>query len=183
MNVMILLGVTGGVVVAVFVMLYNGLINLRNDCDKAWSNIDVLLRQRYDEIPNLVEVCKGYIRHERETLTRVVEARKAGLAAHSPLEADQAHGRASSATADLFLVAEGYPDLKANEQFLRLQKRITGLESEIADRREYFNNCVNNYNTRIAQLPDVMVARLLGFGPRPLLRFRPADLEMKRRAA
>lgn len=154
----------------VFVIIYNGLVRLTNRCDQAWSNIDVLLKQRYDEIPNLVKVCDAYLRHERETLMRLMEARRLGLAAPDPPAADRAAGETAAAMAGLFAVAERYPELKANEQFLRLQKRITGIENEIADRREYFNSCVTNYNIRVEQVPDVIVARMLGYRPRRLLR-------------
>jgi LemA protein len=163
---------------AAAVLVYNGLVGLRNDCDRAWSNIDVLLKQRYDEIPNLVEVCRGYMRHEQTTLERVAQARAAGLAARERRDrgaADHAGAQTAAAVAGLFAVAERYPDLKADRQFLRLQERITGLESEIADRREHFNSCVTNYNIRIEQLPDAFIAGPLGFRRRPLLRIAPAE--------
>jgi LemA protein len=164
----LLLAVLG---LAAAVVLFNGLIRLKNDMDRAWHNVDVLLKQRYDEIPSLVRICKAYMDHERETLSRVAAARRAGLEASGPAESCRADGEARQALADLFALAESYPDLKASQQFLALQKRITGLESEIADRREYFNDCVNNYNVRIAQVPDVFLARLLRMRPRSYMRF------------
>lgn len=169
------------VAAAAAVLIYNGLVGLSNDCDRAWSNIDVLLKQRYDEIPNLIEVCKGYMRHEQRVLEGVAAARAAGLAARDgrdPGAADRAGRQAAAAVAGLFALAEAYPDLKANQQFLRLQKRITGLESEIADRREHFNSCVTNYNVRIEQVPDLVIARLVGLRRRALLRIAAAERQV-----
>ncbi|MFN0152209.1 MAG: LemA family protein [bacterium] len=167
------------VAAAVAIVIYNGLVRLANACERAWSNIDVLLKQRYDEIPNLVAVCRGYIEHERDLLTRVTEARAAGLAAlesaRGRLEADRAGVRAAAAMTDLLALAEQYPTLKANEQFLKLQTRITALENEIADRREHFNSCVTHYNVRLEQIPDVFVARTLRLPRRALLRVPSAE--------
>lgn len=167
------------VAAAAAIVIYNGLVRLANACERAWSNIDVLLKQRYDEIPNLVAVCRGYIEFERDLLTRVTEARAAGLAAlesaRGPMEADRAGVRAAAAITDVLALAEQYPTLKANEQFLRLQTRITALENEIADRREHFNSCVTNYNVRLEQIPDRFVARLLRLKRRALLRVKAAE--------
>lgn len=161
------------------IVVYNGLVRLANACERAWSNIDVLLKQRYDEIPNLVAVCRGYLEYERDLLTRVTEARAAGLAAlesaRGRLEADRAGVRAAAAMTDVLALAEQYPSLKANEQFLRLQTRITALENEIADRREHFNSCATHYNVRLEQIPDTFVARVLRLKPRALLRVKAAE--------
>ncbi len=158
------------------VLLYNGLVQLKNDCDRAWSNIDVLLKQRFDEIPNLVRVCKEYIRHERRTLVDVINARQIGMEAAGTEDVAQADHETRQALGRLFAVAERYPDLKANERFAALQNRISGLESEIADRREFFNACVTNYNTRIEQVPDVFVARWIGCAQRALLTFTNVEI-------
>lgn len=202
------LGIAMAVALAAAVVIYNGFVRLTNACDRAWSNIDVLLKQRYDEIPNLVAVCRGYMEFERDVLTRVTEARSAGLAAlerarseandvgggngvgrragrersssSERVEADRAAFLTAAALCDIFALAEAYPSLKANEQFLGLQRRITGLESEIADRREHFNQCVTNYNVRREQIPDVVVARLLGLSRRTLLRVPAAEREPSR---
>jgi len=184
MTVVIFLGLlAAGLAGLVFVILYNGLVTLRNDCDRAWSNIDVLLKQRYEEIPRLVEVCKGYMAHEKDTLTLVTRARTAGLRAEGPAQTSHVEDLAVTGLRNLFAVAEGYPDLKANENFLLLQKRISGLESEIADRREFFNNTVNNFNTRIEQVPDVFVARMLGYGRKSLFRVPASQRKSQRIAA
>jgi LemA protein len=136
------------------IIIYNGLVRLRNDSNRAWANIDVLLKQRHDEIPNLVETVKGYLQHERQTLVAVTQARAASISAASIGQKAQANLMLTGALRGLFAVAENYPQLKANEHFLRLQNRISELEERIADRREFFNDDVNAYNTRIRQVPE-----------------------------
>jgi LemA protein len=157
------------------VMLYNELVGLRNENDRAFANIDVLLKQRHDEIPNLVSCVKGYMDHERQTLEAVTLARTASIGAASIPQKAQADVRLTGALHTLFAVAERYPDLKANQNFLALQKRISELEERIADRREFFNDDVATYNTRIAQLPQVFVAKQMGLRPRQL--FQVSDQE------
>src|SRR6266849_5778443 len=125
--------------VAVYlIIVYNGLVRLRNDNARAWANIDVLLKQRHDEIPNLVETVKGYMQHERQTLVAVTQARAASISAASIGQKAQADLMLTGALRGLFAVAENYPQLKANESFLRLQNRISELEERIADPREFF---------------------------------------------
>ena len=158
------------------VILYNGLVRLRNENDRAWANIDVLLKQRHDEIPNLVETVKGYMQHEQQTLLAVTQARTASMNAASIGQKALADLTMATALRRLFAVAENYPQLKANQNFLKLQTRITELEERIADRREFFNDDVNTYNTRIGQIPDVFVASFLSLKPRQMfqgLRRRP----------
>jgi LemA protein len=164
------------------IILYNGLVRLRNENDRAWANIDVLLKQRHDEIPNLVETVKGYMQHEQQTLTAVTEARAASLNAATIPQKAQADLMITGALSGLFAVAENYPQLKANENFLQLQSRITALEERIADRREFFNDDINTYNTRIGQIPDVFVASFMGLKPRPMFKVSEEDrkqLEVK----
>lgn len=157
-----------------FIVVYNQLVNLKHAVAKAWANIDVLLKQRHDELPKLVETCKQYMKHERETLEQVMRAR-AGVSQARESSNMPALGAAESqlrvGLAHLFAVAESYPNLKADESFLNLQTRITGLENAIADRREYYNESVNNNNVRIEQFPDLIVARLMAFKPFDLLEF------------
>src|ERR1035438_8319071 len=152
------------------VILYNGLVRLRNENDRAWANIDVLLKQRHDEIPNLVETVKGYMQHEQQTLLAVTQARTASMSADSIGQKAIADLQVASALHGLFAVAENYPQLKANENFLKLQNRISELEERIADRRELFNDEVNTYNTRIGQIPEVFLARLMKLQPQPMFR-------------
>jgi LemA protein len=157
------------------VILYNGLVRLRNENDRAWANIDVLLKQRHDEIPNLVETVKGYMQHEQQTLVAVTQARAASMSAASISQKAVADLQLVSALRGLFAVAENYPDLKANQNFLKLQNRISELEERIADRREFFNDDVNTYNTRIRQIPDVFVASLMGLKPRSMFKVSDED--------
>ncbi|HXY49444.1 MAG TPA: LemA family protein [Terriglobales bacterium] len=157
------------------VILYNELVRLRNDNDRAWANIDVLLKQRHDEIPNLVESVKGYLQHERDTLLALTEARSAFQQAGTIAQKAQADLMMTGALRGLFAVAENYPNLKANENFLKLQGRISELEERIADRREFFNDDVNTYNTRIRQFPEVFLASAMGLQPRQLFQVSEED--------
>src|SRR5690242_512266 len=157
------------------VILYNELVRLRNDNDRAWANIDVLLKQRHDEIPNLVETVKGYMQHEQQTLLAVTQARADSMNAASVGQKAVAELKIASALHSLFAVAENYPQLKANENFLKLQTRITELEERIADRREFFNDDVNTYNTRIGQIPDVFVASFMDLKRREMFKVSEQD--------
>jgi len=168
-----LLFVVGVLIYAV--ILYNGLVRLRNENDRAWANIDVLLKQRHDEIPNLVETVKGYMQHEQQTLLAVTQARSASMSASGIPQKAVAELQVTSALRGLFAVAENYPQLKANENFLKLQNRITELEDRIADRREFFNDDVNTYNTRIGQIPDVFVASFMALKPREMFKVSDED--------
>jgi LemA protein len=152
------------------IIIYNELVRLQNDNARAWANIDVLLKQRHDEIPNLVETVKGYMQHEQQTLLAVTEARAASLSAGSIGQKAQADLLITGALRGLFAVAENYPDLKANQNFLKLQNRISELEERIADRREFFNDDVNTYNTRIKQIPDLFLANIMNLKPRDMFK-------------
>ena len=169
----ILLFIVGVLVYSV--MLYNELVRLRNDNDRAWANIDVLLKQRHDEIPNLVETVKGYMQHEQRTLLALTRARAASMNAASIRQKAQADLQMTGALRGLFAVAENYPQLKANENFLKLQMRITELEERIADRREFFNDDVNTYNTRIGQIPYVFVASYMSLKRRDMFQVSDED--------
>lgn len=173
------------IVVLYGIVLYNNLVALKHNVSKSWSNIDVLLKQRHDELPKLVEVCKQYMGYEQETLEKVMRARSAVAAAregHDVPALGQAETQLRMGLGGLFAVAEAYPDLKANTQFQHLQDRITELENGIADRREYYNESVNLNNVRIEQFPDVVVAHAFNFGPFDLLEFseeEKADVNLK----
>jgi LemA protein len=147
---------------------YNALVDTRNQCGRAWANVDVTLKQRFDEIPNLVAVCKGYMKYEQEVLRDIVAARSAWLAAQSVTDKVDASAHCQHVLHQLYSVAEKYPELKADRLFLELQQRISGLECQIADRRELYNDYVTTFNNRIGQFPDVWIARLFGFVPLPL---------------
>ena len=167
------------------IMTYNNLVTVKNNVARAWANIDVLLKQRHDEIPKLVEICKQYKQFEQETLVRVTEARSRVAAAREARNID-ALGPAEVAlragVARVFALAEAYPDLKANQSFMQLQSRITGLENAIADRREFYNDSVNVNNIRIEQFPDSIIAGAFGFNEARMLHFEEqeiADVDMK----
>src|SRR5271157_33835 len=166
------------VVVGVLIYLatiYNGLVAMRNDIDKSWANIDVLLKQRHDEVPRLVDVCKGYMQYERETLQTLTEARAKYALAATVGQKAVASGNLSASVQKLFAVAENYPDLKANISFLALQKRITELESQIADRREFYNDSINVFNTRIQEMPDTLLAGVMGLKPRAMFQVSASE--------
>jgi len=172
----------GIAIVLYFVTVYNGLILLSRNIDKAWANIDVLLKQRYDELPKLIKVCEGYMKYERETLEKITAARTACINAKTVGEASQAEGELAKGLKTLFAVAENYPDLKANQNFLQLQTRISYLEGQIADRREFYNDSVNTYNIRINQIPDMFVANMLNMKAKELfkaLEEERKDVEIK----
>jgi LemA protein len=164
-----------GVGAAWAVLLYNGLVAARQECRRAWSNIDVLLKQRHDELPRLVEVCRGYMEYERGTLETVMEARARLAGARTVPAQARASEQVSGAVRHLFAVAEAYPDLKANESFARLQTRITEIENQIADRRELYNAAVTAWNTRLEQVPEIAVARAAGMRPRDLWKAEAPD--------
>jgi LemA protein len=145
-------------------------VRLQNDVSRAWANIDVLLKQRHDEIPNVVACVKGYMDHERQTLEAVTAARAVSISAFSIPQKAQADVLLTGALRSLFAVAEQYPKLEADQNFLELQKRISSLEERIADRREFFNDGVNTYNTRIAQFPEIFLAQIMKLEPRQLFR-------------
>jgi LemA protein len=157
--------------------LYNNLVRLSKNIDKAWSNIDVVLKQRHDELPKLVDVCNSYMKHERETLEGVANARSAYSRSRGVDEKAQAENQITQALGKLFAVAEQYPDLKANQDFLSVQQRISALENTIADRREFYNESVTLYNIRIEQVPAVWVAQQIGYRARPLLTVASSDRE------
>jgi LemA protein len=157
------------------VMIYNGLIALKNDIDKAWANIDVMLKQRHDELPKLLDVCKGYMNYERDTLLKITQARSMFQQAVTVDQKAHADQSMTSALRGFFAVAENYPELKANNNFLQLQKRITELENQIADRREFYNDSVNTFNIRIQQMPDTFVASFMNLQPRSMFKVEEAD--------
>ena len=169
----ILLAAVGGV--AYLVMIYNGLVALKNDIDKAWANIDVMLKQRHDELSKLLDVCKGYMNFEGDTLQKVTQARSMYQQAVTVDQKVQADQTATTALRGLFAVAENYPDLKANSNFTTLQKRITELESQLADRREFYNDSVNTFNIRIQEIPDTLVARHMHLTPKAMFKVEDAD--------
>ncbi len=160
---------------AVFgVFVFNQLVALKHNVGKAWSNIDILLKQRHDELPKLVETCRQYMQFEQETLEKVMQARSRVASARESQNISalgQAEASLRLGLGNLFAVAEAYPELKTSETFQHLQVRISGLENAIADRREFYNDSVNVNNVRVEQFPDTVIARLFGFRQFSLLHF------------
>ena len=173
------------VVLVYFIMLYNQLVQVKHNVTKAWANIDVVLKQRHDELPKLVETCKQYMKFEQETLMKVMEARSGVSQARETRNIPAlgaAEGDLRNALGRLFALAEAYPDLKTNQTFAQLQTRISSLENAIADRREFYNESVNINNVRIEQFPDSIVAGVFSFKPFTPLKFSDAeksDVQMK----
>ena len=158
-----------GIVVAIVIWViakYNQLVGLRNRIENAWSQIDVQLRRRYDLIPNLVETVKGYATHEKEVFQQVTEARSAMMNAKGVEEQGQAQNQITGALKTLFAVAEAYPELKANQNFMMLQEELSGTESKIAYSRQFFNDTVMTYNTLIQSFPTNVIANSFSFTER-----------------
>jgi LemA protein len=185
MITVVVLGFLAIALLGYLISVYNGLVRVGASVKLAWSNIDVLLVQRHDELPKLVEVCRQYMEYERDTLQRVTKARSAVDAARSSGNVNSvgaAEQELRAGLGGLYAVAERYPDLKANEAFRQLQARISGLETAIADRREVYNDSVNANNIRLQTFPDVLVANFGDFHPAKLLQFlseEKSDVDVK----
>lgn len=158
------------------ILLYNRLVVLRNRVDNAWSQIDVQLRRRYDLIPNLVETVKGYATHESATFQKVTEARNMAVNATSVAEQGQAENMLTGALKSLFAVAEAYPELKANENFMMLQEELSGTESKIAYARQFYNDSVMSFNTAIQSFPANLIAGMFGFSAREYFEVELAEV-------
>jgi LemA protein len=155
------------VLLALYVIFsYNRLVGLRNRIENTWAQIDVQLKRRYDLIPNLVETVKGYASHERETLDAVIEARNAGMNAQGPHDQAEAENQITGALKSLFALSEAYPDLKANQNFAQLQEELTGTEGRIAYARQFYNDTVYRYNTKIQSFPSNILANTFRFSER-----------------
>lgn len=172
------------IIVAVIVVLllfvistYNSLVGLRNKAKDQWSQIDVVLKNRYDLIPNLVETVKGYAKHEKDTLNAVIEARSNAVSAKTPEEEMKAAGEVTQALGKLFALAENYPDLKANENFLKLQEDLKEIEEKIRYSRQFYNDAVLTYKNKIEMFPSNIIAGIFGFKPEPF--FEANDEERK----
>ncbi|MEZ5534597.1 MAG: LemA family protein [Thiolinea sp.] len=176
-GMIVFLALLGGLVLW-GITLFNQLVMLKNNADKAWSNIDVLLKQRNEELPKLIAVCKEHMQYEQQTLQRIVEARssvKAAMDSGDMNALGAAEDQLRIGLGELFAVVENYPELKASEAFLQLQSRITTLEDSIADRREFYNDSANINNTRIEQFPDLLIAKMFSFKHYRLMSFSAAE--------
>ena len=163
-----------GVVVLWIISSYNRLVALREKVRTAWAQIDVLLKRRYDLIPNLVETVKGYASHEKETLERVIAARNAAVAARDPQSIGAAEGQLGGALRQLFALSESYPDLKANQNFMQLQGELTNTENQIGGQRQGYNSTVQQYNTTLLSFPTNLIAGMFGFTPQQFFEIQDA---------
>ena len=170
------------VLVIWFIMIYNGLVAMRQRVNQSFADIDVQLKQRSDLIPNLVETVKGYASHERGTLEAVIKARQTAIAAPSLDQKIQAENMLSGALRQLFALSESYPDLKANQNFQQLQGEISDIENKLAAARRFFNNAVQEYNTGIQQFPAALFAASLGFAPKQFFDVGEERKTLDRRA-
>jgi LemA protein len=172
----IILGII--VIVAIWaVVIYNGLVRLKNRVDEAWSDIDVQLKRRYDLIPNLVNTVKGYAAHEREVFEKVTEARTRAMGAQSAADKAKAENALSQTLKSLFAVAENYPDLKANQNFLELQRELTDTENKIQAARRFYNGNVRDFNTKIQIFPNNLIAGSLGYTAREFFEAEEGEKE------
>ncbi len=161
--------------IAYYINMYNGLVGLKHQVEKYWKNIDVILKQRVDELTKLIKVVKDHIAYEKDLLHSLTAARTAYMNATSEEEKKAAHGLMKSAYKSLIAVAENYPDLKASQSFIQLSRRISTLEDQISDRRELYNESINLFNTRLEQFPHSMVAGILGYSQKEYFQVSESD--------
>ncbi len=175
MGALVVLLIIVGALVLIFIGMYNALVVLRNRCENAWSQVDVQLRRRYDLIPNLVETVKGYAKHEREVFERVTQARASAIGAQTVKDQGQAENALTGALKSLFAVAENYPELKANQNFLLLQEELAGTEGKIAYARQFYNDTVMRFNQKQQVFPSNIIASMFGFKPREYFEIGEAE--------
>lgn len=165
------------IILLYFVSVYNGLVARRNQVREAWATVDTQLKRRYDLIPNLVETVRGAAKHESETLTAVTNARNAAMSANGPTSAD-AQNKLTQTLKSLFAVAEGYPDLKANQNFLDLQRELADTENKIQATRQFYNTVVMGLNTQIEQFPSNIVANMFGIVPEKMFEIDETERDV-----
>ncbi|MCI5045552.1 MAG: LemA family protein [Aquisalinus sp.] len=171
---LVLLGIVA-VLAFIFIGIYNRIVMLNQRCDQAFADVDVQLKQRHDLVPNLVETVKGYASHEKETLEAVISARNSAVSANGPAAQGAAEGVLGAALGRLFALAEAYPELKANTNFLELQRELSDIENKIAAARRFFNNSVQEYNTQIQQIPGNFIAPMGNFETREFFEIPEAS--------
>ena len=164
------------------IKIYNRFKILENMVKKAWSDIDTLIRKRYDLIPNLVETVKGYAKHEQDTLVSVINARNAGIGTQNPKDAIDANNMFTSTLKSLFALAEAYPDLKANQNYMDLQEKLAAIETELAQVRQVYNQAVTDFNTAIMMIPQNFVASIFKFKEQPLFGITDEEREIMKDA-
>ena len=175
MGIGVIIAIVGILVLAWAIAIYNGLVQLKNRVDEAWSDIDVQLKRRYDLIPNLVSTVKGYASHEKKLFEKVTEARTAAMGAQTPADKEQAENVLSGTLKSLFAVAEAYPDLKANQNFLELQRELTDTEDKIQASRRFYNGNVRDFNSKLEMFPSNIVASMMSYTKREF--FEAAGVE------
>ena len=174
--------IVGGVVLLIFIAIYNRLISLNIETKNAWSQIDVQLKRRYDLIPNLVETVKGYAKHESETLEKVIKARNMSLGATTVADKAAAENQLTGALKTLFAVSEAYPDLKANTNFQALQEELTATENRIGFTRQHYNDAAGSYNTSLMSFPNNIIGGMFGFKAADFFTLDPAEAAAARQA-
>ncbi|HAS00215.1 MAG: LemA-like protein [Candidatus Moranbacteria bacterium GW2011_GWC2_37_73] len=177
MSILLIVLVALGLFLVFGIGVYNSLVTLKNRVDEAWSDIDVQLKRRYDLIPNLINTVKGYATHEKELFERVTAARTAAMSAGSPAEKQDAENMLSGTLKSLFAVSENYPDLKANQNFLELQRELTDTEDKIQASRRFYNGNVRDFNIKIETFPSNIVAGMLNFTKREFFAADEAEKE------
>lgn len=175
--VLVLVLAVVGVVAGILVSRYNSFVQVHENVDKSWANIEVMLRQRRDELPKLIDVAEHFLEQEREVMRELTAARTAVQEATGPRAEAEADDQLRDALGHLFAVAEDYPELQSSDQFLQLQERVSSLEERIADRREFYNESATIFNARIRQIPDVLFRWMLGLEPRELFRSSEERME------
>jgi LemA protein len=173
-SLFVLLLISAGLIV-MFFGIYNALIANRENVKKAWANIDVILKQRYDEIPQLVKICEQYVKYEKSQIDRIMNAREKMVSGPTIDSKADGFNEVTAGIRGLLAVGEAYPDLKANSNFLQIQTRLAALEESIADRREFYNDSVNVFNIRIQTIPDIFIARSLGYTPQSMFEIKAEE--------
>lgn len=163
MNTLLIAGIIVGVVLLIIIMIYNGLVRLKNQVDNSWAQIDVQLKRRFDLIPNLIETVKGYTKHEKGVLEEITKARTSFMSATSIKDKGKAANMLEGTLKTLFAVSENYPKLQANENFMQLQEELSGTESKIAYARQHYNDMVMEYNTKVQTFPTNVFAGIFSF--------------------
>ena len=176
------------VVVGVGIQIYNALLAINENVNKSWANIDVILKQRYDELPQLIKLCEQYVEYEAEMIEKIMSAREKMVQGRDVKEKSAAFNEVTAGIKGLLAIGEAYPELKANTNFLQIQTRLSALEEVLADRREFYNDSVTIFNTRIQQIPDVFIAGQLGYKRKQMFEVNSnekalPDLSIKRRRA
>lgn len=168
--VLIFFALMGFGLIILVVGIYNSLIQVKENVSKSWANIDVILKQRYDEVPQLIQVCEQYASYEKDMIDRIMTAREKMVSGKSVKDQADGFNELTTGLNGLLALGEAYPELKANENFLQIQTRLSHLEDSLADRREFYNDSVNIYNIRIQQIPDVFLAKILGYMAKELFK-------------